>query len=592
MRVMVLALVLASSLGFSLHQDIESRFSHKGVEPFAVKVWTGERNWVEAKITFKPSAKPTDDGMIACSSLCNGAKHLLHTECDTTCDKPCSDTHEYFRSPNVTFVGTNSFIKDAQKFGLGENSCNPFAASINDKLYSIASLNTVTNKLKHWDTTPCSSSYKTAELLRYEVVVAYQFFRNDLGPDGTLILVQGPSGVVDAGGLTVPSLEFIDGKTSVQCRCSIVQEDVKDETSSNVMIINGAGRHVMTTKEEADLGFTVTCESMNTCTVEITNPGIEEFTCVIPPGTQFECVDGSAQNEVLCETLTIKVGKYETVRASIDTKSLIGPKATGRAACLNIHKPEPDSSKKFKLSSVRTSDVTALARYQERERFRGAWSQVRMWIATDQASRDEIGKVLIPKPTVGMYLRSLFEVAKVTHLELGDKFKACFEPGLVFGGTGTNASTEWYVTQWAKRDPKGFASWVSKNWAKLTEECLGDTADPVEVEHVSDLVTALARSTDPQLQALAAECLTKAVPESKRSQVAKFGALNAVMAWLSKESTDLANKALDVAELYKDPVSRYGLLNVNDSHGERAKERAFKIYQESVLTELKRSFMP
>ncbi|MBS1721625.1 MAG: hypothetical protein JSS66_01320 [Armatimonadetes bacterium] len=545
-------------------------------------------NWIE----YTTVLEPQEERVIAtayCASPCRGKKHALHEACDKSCDGPCTAIHKFKIGVSSAWIPGKEIANDGQKMGL-PNVTFPIIQRIHEVLKNEFKGKEKSYDLKHWCTDPCSVSYRYQNGKTYLVKIKYQFFRNDPGPNGTKILVKGPAGTCDYGSITVPVGDLSEPKTDVKCLCSVVQTE---KEGAGVWIEQGGKETFATSKTIDDMGIKVECTSMDSCSVSCTNTSAQDCTVTIGAGTCFECEDGSAQNEAICETVTFKCPGLASasvpVRVSLNTPdpvSALTTSVTARAACLNMRKHEPKAGLAYRIALPSDPGIVPLAKMVEQEHFKGPWDQVRFWILTDRASKEEMGRILLPRPTYGMMLRGLYEVHTATMTDLGAaEFKNCFEPSAAIGASASTEATDWFVDEWASKDPKVLAGWLTKNTAELTKECFSDDSGSDEAAHAADLFNALCRSGNADLIEAAATCLLKAVPDGKRKLLADANGLTGLMNLLSSTDGKAASRALDVGELYRDKSILPALLNVNDTHLETIKERADKLYKEISLAE-------
>jgi hypothetical protein len=246
-----------------------------------------------------------------------------------------------------------------------------------------------------------------------------------------------------------------------------------------------------------------------------------------------------------------------------------------------MHKAEPKAGVKYAFSQPTNSATVRLAQKVASENFRGSWDQIRMWIITDQASREDMAKVLLPRPRAGLYLNCLFEVNQITGTDLSTpKFKACVDPAHIIGSAASREATDWYVDFWMRNDPKTLANWLGQHRSDLVTECFGPNTGNAQAAHVADLCNALCSSAAPALVECGMNLLAKTVPADKRALVAKGHGLEGALSHLTGTDAKLAARALDVAELYKDPASKHCLMNVNEALEPALKARAAKLFGE------------
>jgi hypothetical protein len=429
--------------------------------------------------------------------------------------------------------------------------------------------------LSHWNKTPCTTSTRHQGFVSYKVQADYQFMRNDLGPDGRKIPVKGPSGTWDYGTVDVPKGDLQDGTTRVRCRCSVVSDNLDNEETG--LVIEEDGKKEFATAQKTEESLSIDCPSMNECILTCSGTVASDCRMTIGPGTVLRCVDGSCQDEVVTEGVSFMCGP--NVQVSLHTRPLEQSAGTrASAACLNMHKAEPRSGVKYVFALPSKGSAVQLARKTASERVRGSWDQIRLWIVTDHASHDDIVKVLFPRPGPGVYLQSLYDVAILTGLDVtSSEYKDCLDPGLIIGSVASREATEWYVDLWAKREPKALATWLNQHKDDFTSTCFSANATEGQIAHGADAFNALCSSGNPLLAEAGLMGLEKIVPSDKRGQLAASHGLEGALGLLAGGDTKLAEHALKVAELYRDPASAHLLLNASD---EGIRARAAKLFSE------------
>jgi hypothetical protein len=559
-----------------------------------VKLDLGGNNWIE--YTTKLTVRNTTTMVVTCANACRQRKHLLHAECDTSCDAPCKEIHKYSFEPTMG-MRLGGDLKQAQdKFGVkldadfpnsfGQSDMTwPMARAVADQVTKEFKDKKKTYDLKHWNKTPCSESVRTQTFRIYKVQVDFQYFRNDAGPNDTKILVKGPAGTWDYGTVQVPEGDLSAPVETIKCKCSVVDETKKD--GAGLWIQEKDKTYFASSKVIEEKGITVECGSMNACTLSCTNPTSAPFDVFVAPGTIFECADDSFQDEVCCESVRLHCAPMSTGRATMHVMGWDGiASAEGAAACINMHRKEPRAGLKYRFMMPTQGSLARLAEKVDGEMIRGPKDQIRIWIITDHATRDEMAKILLPRPTRGAYLDSLYEVNLLTGTDLrSPEFASCLEPGLAIGGSASQPATQWYVNLWASKDPAALAKWLRSNTSSLTEECFGPNTRETQATHAADLFNALCATRHPALIDAGMTCLEKAVPADKRALVVKAHGLDGVFAQLMASDSAAASRALDLAELYRDPSVMVPLLNLNPALSDAVKQRAGKLFHRVAARE-------
>jgi hypothetical protein len=576
-------------LGLAIVSAQDQPVEHKGVGKTSETVQLGGNSWYEESIEFVFDHVTHSSMVDYCSPRCRGKKHLLHQECDSSCDTSCSNAHDRIFQPIIASSNETDaweqVVKDLEKFGLSGAGGNPVSRA-KRLVHDVMKSNDYNPGWKgHWTKNPCSSSCRFILCDRYAVTLTYALFRNDPGPDGKKILVKGPARKVVVLSVDIPRGGWEEMQFDPSCRCSVVDEKTPDENAptdgkkNGISIETPGGTHEITVGEEQQVALKVECDSMTNCTATFENPGPGDFNCIVYPGAMFEPISGGTQNEVCMQQLAVRLGSFEkkTVPIDIDADPQ-NPSASGRFGCLNMTLKEPHKGVAYRYAGAGSPAIQALAAATAKSSFKGVADQVRLWIVTDHAPLAEIKKVLIPGPSRGMYLRSLYEVATIGAEDLSSAaYEPCVDPVNLLGSTSSGQATAWLIRLWEKKDPAAMAKKLSQNWSVLAQECLAPNCTEDEAIHVADVANYLAFSNKPELRKAAVDCLMKAVPVDKRELVARSGGLDGVMLWLHDAAPEAAS-ALDVAEAYRSPNSKAWLLNCGDALPSELKDRAAKLY--------------
>jgi hypothetical protein len=558
---------------------------HRGLEKSSFKVQLSERSWADCSLEFVYAGKVKGYHEQPCTRACEGKKHFQHEACDTSCDKACfQEKHTAVAKAFTTGGGApfDSLEKGMQNFG---ESANPSVvkAYVDRRLNLAKDLNGVNFNWEHWNETPCSTQNRRYEHDAYDVVFTFALFRHDLTADGRQVLVTGPKTRTVEGQFIAPRNDFTTEKPIVNCQCEAVADGIPEDTEVGGVFLQGdQGMRPITGGEITGVGLEVACTSMTECSATFTNPTLGDVTCIINPGTVFECIGGSAQDEVSCERMEVKLlaGETKTVPLEVDgVADRMMQTVKGRFACLNMNKKEPRAGLKYRYGGAAPPDVTKLAFKTASSRIRGVPDQVRMWIVTDKASWPQVGKVLIPAPSRGMYVNCLYDVAIATGKPLTEPaYKACIDPSNIIGSRASADATDWFVDLWSGHKPEEFRTVLSRSWEDLKKDCFDPNGEPRDEQHAADLANALSYSGAPEIRALASDCLLKGVPSEKRASIAEMGGLEGVSVWLTETDSALASKALDVFETFQHKRSRAALLNCHEELPSALKGRAAKLY--------------
>ncbi len=539
-----------------------------------------------------------DEGMTGesryyCEKRCRGKKHLLHSQCDDSCDGACTEIHKFDVAPDFYLLtdasGTHlePITKDFQKFGAGHLNGDSVEWAVRDMIQKSIDKNAakLTAKIdwKHWFDGSCGGQGRNLKGHKYTGVLHYQMFREVEGPDGKIIQTNGPSGSLDAYQLIIYSDQYEQQAAYVQCRCSVVSDEKEhsyvsppQDTQTGVAVVTPTGNVQATDQLLEQCGFEATCQNMNNCTFTASNPTDKPMTLCVNPGTILECQDDTHQNMVCVSTVKMVLPPPPPpVFASISIPQVSAPKVTvrGEVACINMHKKQPDPSVKFKVGLPSNSAYQRIAAFQSKQRIQGPWDQARMWIFTDKSSYADIQEVMLPAPNKGSYGRALYQLEKNCRVDLsGKEYDKCFDPALLGGTTLYPEMTDWLVDEMAQRDPGKLAKWVQGSAADFAEALA--KPDKLMYEHFAALAKALASSSNDSVRNSAADFLLKVVPAEHRTKVAEAGGCFGAMSWLSEKDTGRAKLALDIYEAYKPTKGLMYLLTPNPELPADIKSRA------------------
>src|SRR4051794_19676841 len=79
-------LLLLASFSFWSHQEEPPVFG-------AGTIQISQNNWIEYRPKLTKRALWSE--ALTCANPCAGKKHLLHAECDASCDGACTESHKY-----------------------------------------------------------------------------------------------------------------------------------------------------------------------------------------------------------------------------------------------------------------------------------------------------------------------------------------------------------------------------------------------------------------------------------------------------------------------------------------------------------------
>lgn len=536
---------------------------------------------------------------VYCENVCRGKKHLLHSECDASCDKACSHIHK------ETFGAVSSYSEDVSDLakaigsakGLKDHMLYTDAYVALDKIIDqglgqgkAREKYWVTIDWKHWAKDPCSYVDRDSLYWIYSVSCKWRIVKDGVDASGkpTSTEVKNGTCVVE---LKLPTDEYEDRKPVVRCACSVVQDGPDGGGGGDGGISHpeertafvekcGPPMEVCSTQDLDKFGFEVVCANMNEGTCTATNYMPMPVDLCVQEGMQLECVDESAQDCVCVGGCRLHLPPANIFALTTGFGEPAMPvSAPIRLQCLNLHKDQPNRRIKYRPVLADSREIVALARFQKQQMIGGPWDQIRTWIYTDHASLDEIGKVILPPPTEGAYLKAAYQVSTV--LPRFDfsapENRRCLEPRLIAGNVAGREATLWLVRQLDRIDPNGLAQWVNANPAAFAP-LWTNTSLTVNPKHLADVASALLQSDEPVVREAGIQFLLKTVPVDKRDLVLKnngFEGMNRALIRCS--DSEEAGRLLDVVEAYKEPAATFGLRNMRKELPANIRDRAARL---------------
>ncbi len=551
-----------------------------------------------------------------CTNTCLGGKHLLHAQCDDSCDERCGETHwENVRAEmwprGLDDLRAWRLLQGTIDEGLNQFGCldiaKPLKRSIKAKIAETLGFTEQGSPWdyewheRHWTSAHCATQGRGIRLFVYEIKAKWNIHRYDTAPDGRQIKVQGPQGESIVAEIQVPDQQSLLYRVWVTCRCSIVQDELEETgyvPAPEIQRFGEAEETGVCMGEEkrapqatpallASADFNVVCEDMNNCTVSATNPTDDPLTFVVHPGTLLASADPKVQDMAVASRIVLTMAPRSS--ASVSVPMSRGPfdsfswttAATGRVLCLNMFKREPGPGDKFSVALPKSSVVNQLAHFTAKQRIRGPWDQVRMWIVTDKAPLSKMSEVLIPGPTPGRYLDAMYEAHTNTAADLtSDEYSAVWEPRLISGASADPDALEWFVLHMSQTDPNGLAAWVKSSLGEFRKNFDADAQDFEKA--FAALVPRLLGASEQKPLRGAAVAYLMGVPASSRASVAALGGLSGLGWWLTTSDADAAAEALTVLEAYKTPDTVFWLANVSPQLPEAIRSRAAKALIEGI----------
>jgi hypothetical protein len=507
-----------------------------------------------------------------CESSCQGKKHERHSECDASCDVPCcfaAMTHkrELFSFAEATAYADAEEEKKLRKhfldFGVPTSITMEGALAILCDGVVKGSGKTWLKPIeaKCWNKDPCSSSRATFRLVRWTVKIEYEL-AYDKTKNGEVVSTEhGPKGVVHVTFLTNPADD--DDRTLtyeapvVNCRCEVTQKK-PEKTATNrpedeyAHIGTGPSDRPVTGGDIAHMVTNIDVPDMNSATLTFAETSERIH---FPAGWELECVDGSAQDVEILDSMTILAAAGSGPSNGATTKTV-------RVLCLNMHKDMPKSGVKYRLVPPRSAALQRLAMDMENTMTMGPSLQVRLWIASGNQTLDEMRKILFPKPNERIYLSQLYAAAKIGAIDVADPaIRKLLDPALLLGEGADPQAASWLLTQLLLIDAPSTTRWIKANAANFsTSFVTGDAA--ARAKFVAKLARSAAR-TKGGLSA-AAHLLELAAPTEKRQLLAETeDAAIASLALTNTDDNDGAKLMLQWLAKQKTTYARVAAQNVD-----------------------------
>ncbi|MGE0000756.1 MAG: hypothetical protein AB7F50_03190 [Fimbriimonadaceae bacterium] len=546
---------------------------------------------VEVTWKWTPGVRFADSyhSTLVCDNSCKGNKHFLHDQCDLSCDVECETVHEGSIPPSVSLHSPiGELVDKATTFGvvdagpLMRNVRYGTKQKIDLDTFATDPANALPFKLKHWNRQPCSYRRKAFADQKFDCAIEYAFKRFTKLADGSEVVTEGPKLTQHMSVLVPVPNSIVDKDPVVACACSIVSNGddeyglMLDESGkeTGVACVSNGTATLLDGQQLATMGLAFQGEDMNTFTVTVANKPPDCDKLVIPAGFEFICADGSAQDTLLAKDFefTFVAGSSTGVQAPRGPFDFLAAEA--RTLCLNIKRREPSPAKKYTLSMPRHPGTVRLARMSNEARFFGPWDQVRLWIFTDRASLDEIGKVLIPGPSASMYLRELHTLVQERLIELDPKADAkIMDSKLLTALNPETEALEWFVGWKMRHDRAGTLKFVRSAGKAMAAHFEGRSPQDAAVG-LANLVAALARTGDDGTAAALDMLADKALAPHMAATTAEPGFGQLLMALARTEDATVAGRLLDLAKDHPGPGARQACLNANPGLPQAVLDRA------------------
>jgi len=555
MRFFLALLAAACAVGASANQLYRPPIGQAIPRQFTLATGVGdagENLMIKTETTYLAEPTVGTINMGDCHNVCKGGKHAKHADCDLSCDEACPTRTEgkrhAFKQPFTRFEDSNEAFDGPPKVANRIQIGNHFSAM---RLPSLVNTNfmapgasfdfgfresigsrgegaqavigeNVFLFLEHWNTTPCSKATVTCQTLTYRVRIDYMLFYAKQNPETKVInTVDGPTGTLFMK-LTVvdPNTKTL-GEPVEECKCEKKQGDAPVEhgyipgtpLEGYATVETDGKKRIMTGGDVLASIGSIEVPSMNEAI--FTPASWLTSTYVFPAGWQLESESGKVQDVQLQDDLIIKPNMagqriYVSLRPSRPSLPFLEP-ITVRTLCLEMDQPEPRKGEKFRLVPPDNPALTKLAQITKGSRFRGPWDQMRLWIATDYATLDQIGKKLIPAPGGETYLRELWNCVQAGAVELeSSKLVQMAQPSLLLGGDNVSAdAAAWLVQYRMNKSPKDMVAYLRSNAEKLPTPAGSAVLRGGARDRLQGIVGALLASGQSDAVALALEITDK-----------------------------------------------------------------------------------
>lgn len=433
-----------------------------------------------------------------CYQQCNGGKHKAHAECDDSCDTKCPFGHTRTLFADVDEPDWEDFIgivpveeRDALRPNSPIYDYFPTELAFFDAVEDVAD-----------------------DIFDYHVDVSLPHFakpcsaaRLDLGYESyTLVAHLTIDCEIERGGvaktvakrmdfpvttLYIPSSKVVGQSQIIHCKCenpqtwSQTSPSEKDDFPQTWKPLQYTWGPLVDVNSP---GLTWTANGMSSIGgAGVVDNGVRTG-FYIPPGSMVSDWGDSADYQDL--TLISPLNQYFEPMSP-----RFGPYAEPigdnpiQTACTELHKRPPDG-RRMKFGPVTDPMLQQIALLSRNDVIRGLYDQVRVWIYTDHATKEEINRVLFPRTTSSGYVRALYDDFRVGALDLRKpEFKRLFEPSLLDCFTAPAAAQKWLVLRLAHLDRKGLVAALEGSGAKIA----GAIRSDIEVRGFGQIIDALAR---------------------------------------------------------------------------------------------------
>ena len=525
-----------------------------------------------------------------CVLRCNGKKHANHADCDTSCDTPCPvHTHRFSFTGFTHYLTANmrQAEHDASTLVIDAGG-DPYAANWTSYVTkSLSNAKRMSERLKTyavpcWNNDPCSSNRRYYGLRKYQFHITGRLMENGYLMSHGVKTAYAPRNRGMHGQIVaevwLPETDPLDQSTTYNCKCKL---DIKDGLPNlgkinsdgwvppvwgGVLIWDSAGNSV----DGEGVRLNISGVDLNRVHVEVQNDLDRDVTVLLGGGLVLVASDD----------------KYQSMTIVVQTKLAVPAHSTqstdARAACVAMNKLEPDKSTAFSISPEQNPALLEMAAITNASHFRGPADQARVWIVTDHATFDDIKKHLVPGPGAAQYLNALYDVSRADGIDVNDKeFQDCFDADLLLTTAAKTDAVAWFVQHLDRTNPGALLDFAKKHSGDVADE-LGKDADQDDVKSVSELIQILCACSSIEGRQAGLELLLHSVPEDKRDDLVKAGALEGILVSMQSDDPREQEQTLDVIDVYShkpsaESVAKLAELGASDKVKSRAKVVAEKL---------------
>lgn len=515
---------------------------------------------VSLRLVDKPDAEAQP---VWCDAVCNGKKHKNHQECDKSCDTACNLRHPVKlqgkaveHRDNMKEM-TQTSAQKARAIGMpgGPNNWSSATSSALKQMKAAAKADKLDFDAGHW-AMPCTLTDREYGYTVKDVQVRGEFWK---------------VGYYMAGGVRTPINQMVDSHegtvmtvykckrdpvsqgSQVACRCLEVPADPPPpaEKFGRVPTYSGLGWRkpdgTVVIPDEKEV--TVACygKSLTKAEVRIDNKTDKAYEVVIQPGTKLIPDDSGVQIMTCLGNQTVAVAAASTTVFWVSLAPQPLASFEFNVACTEINKKEPSEKTKFKIVAPNDPLLARIAAIEDRGFMRSALAQGRVWIYTDNATREQINKRLLPGLTEGMYLNSLHGMARAGVDLTQPKYKNLLDPALLAGPTATKEATFWFADFLAQQDPKtGYA----KKVLDALRTGLASKAESMDARHAGYVAQGLSESDEKAVRMQVLDFMDKSIPEPLKAEFLTEGGLAALLSIGTFGDDEEALKAFAVAKKF------------------------------------------